>query len=138
MKGKTILAMVVAVGLGGGVARAQPPSEHRKGAGPGDRGDRMTEYLGLSPEQQASFKTLRAEQHKQTKPLHAEGRQLHEALRTLMEQESPDATAVGTAMLALKQHQAKMKALHAAFEAKLKAMLTPRAEAEVRRFQGGP
>ena len=135
MKGKTILAMVVAVGLGGGVARAQPPSEPRKGGGPGDRGDRMTEYLGLSAEQQASFKALRHEQHKQAKPLHAEGRQLHEALRTLMEQESPDATAVGTAMLALKQHQTKMKASHLAFEAKLKSMLTPEQKLKFEAFK---
>ena len=125
MEGKTMLAMVVAVGLGGGVALAQPPPEPGKGARPGDRGDRMIEFLGLSAEQQASFKALRDEERKQTEPLRAEGRELHETLRTLMEQDNADPTALGTAMLAVKQHNAKMKASRAAVEAKLKAKLTP-------------
>ena len=49
MEGKAILAMVMAAGLLGGAAVAQQPPAHRKGGGPErDRGDRMTEYLGLS------------------------------------------------------------------------------------------
>ena len=56
-------------------------------------------------------------------------------VRTLMEQESPDATAVGTAMLALKQHQTKMKASHLAFEAKLKSMLTPEQKLKFEAFK---
>ena len=135
MEGKAILAMVVAVGLVGGAAVAQQPPEHRKGGGPGDHGDRMTEYLGLSAEQQASFRALRDEQHKQTEPLRAEGRELHEALRTLMDQDNPDPTALGTAMLAVKQHDAKMKASHEAFEAKLEAKLTPEQKQKFETFK---
>ena len=136
MEGKAILAMVMAAGLLGGAAVAQQPPEHRKGGGPErDRGDRMTEYLGLSAEQQASFKALRDEQHKQTEPLRAEGRELHEALRTLMDQDNPDPTALGSAMLAVKQHQAKMKAAHDAFEAKVEAKLLPEQKQKFEAFK---
>ena len=147
MEGKTILAMVMTVGLVGGAALAQAPPEHRKGGGPGERGDRMAEYLGLSAEQRASLEAMRDEHHKQTEPLRAEGHELHEALRTLMDQDNPDPTALGTAMLAVKQHDARMKASHEAFEAKLKAKLTPeqkqkfeafKAAREVGPRRGGP
>ena len=147
MEGKTILTMVVAAGLLGGAALAQQPPEHRKGGGPGERADRMTEYLGLSAEQRTSFEALRDEHQKQTEPLRAEGRELHEALRTLMDQDNPDPTALGAAMLAVKQHDAKMRASHEAFEAKLKGKLTPeqkqkfeafKAAREVGPRRGGP
>ena len=55
-----------------------------------------------------------------------------------MDQDNPDPAALGAAMLAVKQHEAKMKASHEAFEAKLKAPAHPRAEAEVRGLEGGP
>lgn len=125
MEGKAILAMVVTVGLLGGAVMAQQPEERRKGGEPGQRGDRMAEYLGLSAEQRSSIEALRTEERKQNEPLRAEGHEVHQALRTLIEQENPDPAALGAAMLAVKQHEAKMKASHEAFEAKVKASLTP-------------
>ncbi len=125
MEGKAILAMVVAVGLLGGAALAQQAPEGGKGRGPRDRRDGMAEYLGLSAEQRTRFDTLRDEHRKQTEPLRTEGRELHEKLRALLDEDSPDPTAVGVAMLAVRQHDAKMKASHEAFEGKLKAELTP-------------
>src|SRR5262245_28650926 len=117
MEGKAILAMVAAVGLLGGAVMAQtPPPEHGKGGRPGGRGGgRLAEYLGLSPEQRTSLEALRSEQQKQMEPLRAEGRELHQSLRALMDQENPDPAALGSAMLAVKQHDAKMKASHDAF-----------------------
>ena len=147
MEGKAILATVVTVGLLGGAVMAQQPPEHGKRGGPGARGDRMAEYLGLSAEQKTSIEALRDEQRKQGEPLRAEGREVHQALRTLMDQDSPDPTALGAAMIAVKQHEAKMKASHDAFEAKLKAQLTPeqkqkfealKAAREVGPRHGGP
>lgn len=125
MEGKAILATMVTVGLLGGAAMAQQPPEHRKGGGPGARGDRLAEYLGLTAEQRSSIEALRNEQRKQAEPLRAEGHEVHQALRTLMDQDSPDPTALGAAMIAVKQHDAKMKASHEAFLAKLKAQLNP-------------
>jgi Spy/CpxP family protein refolding chaperone len=123
MEGKAILAMMVAVGCLGSAALAQQSPD---GSGKGQRPhDRMTEYLGLSAEQRDSMRALRKEHQKETEPLRAEGRELHEKLRSLLDQDNPDPSAVGTAMLAVKQHETKMKASHEAFEGKLKAQLTP-------------
>jgi Spy/CpxP family protein refolding chaperone len=136
MEGKAILAMMVTVGLLGGAAvMAQQGPDGKKGGGPWGRGDRMAEYLGLSAEQKTSLEALRQEERTQTEPLRAEGREVHQALRTLMDQDNPDPAALGAAMLAVKQHGAKMKASHDAFEAKLKASLTPEQKQKFDAFQ---
>ena len=52
-----------------------------------------------------------------------------------MDQDNPDPAALGAAMLAVKQHKAKMKTSHDVFKAKLKASLTPEQRQKFEAFQ---
>jgi Spy/CpxP family protein refolding chaperone len=113
---------------------AGPQGPARQGRGE-DRLQRMTEYLGLTEEQQAAWKSLQ-EQHKaEMQPLMQEGRELHERLRAATEAENPDPTAVGAATLALKQHREKAKVAHQAFTEKLAGTLTPEQKTKFEAFQ---
>jgi Spy/CpxP family protein refolding chaperone len=95
----------------------------------------MTEYLGLTEEQQAAWKSLQEQQKAEMQPLMQEGRELHERLRTATEAENPDPTAVGAATLALKQHREKARAAHQAFTEKLTGTLTPEQKTKFEAFQ---
>jgi Spy/CpxP family protein refolding chaperone len=123
MMGRSILAVLAAAGVLTGAALAQP--EGRRGGGRFGRFEAMADYVGLTAAQRESFRSLREEQRKATEPLRSEGRDLHARLETALESDSPDPTAVGTAMIALKQHRAKMKAADEAFRGRMKAQLTP-------------
>jgi len=128
MMKKILSATALAAGvLGAGaiLVTAGPQGPAHQGRGEGGRYQRMAEYLGLTEEQQASWKSLH-EQHKtEMEPLREEGRELHERLRAAIEAENPDPTAVGTATLALKQHREKARADRKAFTEKLTSTLTP-------------
>jgi Spy/CpxP family protein refolding chaperone len=122
MRIQAVVAFVAAAGVAAGVAFAQP--EGKRGRR-GDRGSHLSEYLGLSAEQQERFKALREEHQKEVQPLRAEGRELHEKLRGALEAKPADEAAVGRAMLSLQEHREKMKASHEAFKTRLRAQLTP-------------
>ncbi|HXB54102.1 MAG TPA: periplasmic heavy metal sensor [Vicinamibacteria bacterium] len=117
-----------------GVALAVTPVMAASAGAPADTGQsrggerrlgRAADYLGLTADQQATWKSL-FEQHKaEVEPLRQEHQQLHERLKAAMSAENPDATAVGEATLALKNHREKMKAAHTAFETRLASTLTP-------------
>jgi Spy/CpxP family protein refolding chaperone len=102
----------------------------------------MAEYLGLTAEQQATWKSLHEQQKTEMEPLMQEGRELHQRLRTATDAENPDAAAVGAATLALKQHREKVKAAHEAFEQRLKGVLNDDEKAKLDAFKashrGGP
>jgi Spy/CpxP family protein refolding chaperone len=120
-------------GLAGLVLAAPAPPEGPEGTGAGSRGPkgrpalgaRTAEYLGLSEQQKASFREMQRQHRTEMEPLWAEGRELRRKLREATEAPSPDATAVGEAMLALRAHHEKVKAQRGAFEQKLVAQLTP-------------
>ena len=114
------LGMTPVVAVGGEALADAGPSR-----GPERRLGRAADYLGLSADQQANWKSL-FEQHKaEIEPLRQERHQLHERLKAAMSAENPDPTAVGEATLALKSHREKMKAAHQAFETRLASTLTP-------------
>jgi Spy/CpxP family protein refolding chaperone len=104
---------------------AEAPADSGQTRGGERRLGRAADYLGLTADQQATWKSL-FEQHKaEIEPLRQEGHQLHERLKAAMSAQNPDPTAVGEATLALKNHREKMKAAHTAFQTRLTSTLTP-------------
>jgi Spy/CpxP family protein refolding chaperone len=138
MKMKKILSVTaLAAGVlvtGVVLATAGPQGPGRQGRGE-ERLQRMTEFLGLTEEQQAAWKSLQEQQKAEMQPLMEEGRELHERLRAATEAENPDPAAVGAATLALKQHREKAKAAHEAFTQKLTGTLTPEQKTKFEAFQ---
>jgi Spy/CpxP family protein refolding chaperone len=122
--GISILGVVLAatpVVAVSGEAPADAAQSHRAE----QRLGRAADYLGLTADQQATWKSL-FEQHKaEIEPLRQERHQLHERLKAAVSAQNPDPTAVGEATLALKKHREKMKAAHAVFETRLTSTLTP-------------
>jgi len=115
-------------------AKAEPEGAGRPGRGEG-RHQRVVEYLGLTEEQQATWKSLH-EQHKgEMEPLRQEGRDLHQQLRAAMDAENPDPAAVGTATLALKEHREKVKAAREAFEGRLMGVLSAEQKTKFEAFK---
>jgi Spy/CpxP family protein refolding chaperone len=132
MNGKSALAVMASLGvisgaasfgILSGVALAQP--EGRRAGGRAGRVERIAEYLGLTPEQREQWKAMHEQHRKETEPLRAEGRTLHEKLRAALEAEKADPTTVGKAALAVKDHRDKMQASREAFRARLRASLSP-------------
>jgi len=121
MNGKAVVAVVAAAGLLSGAAVAETRRVRRSEG----RGAALADYVGLTPEQREQWKALRKEHDKEAQPLRLEGRELHEKLRAALEADKADATAVGKAMLALKDHREKVKASQEAFRARLRAQLSP-------------
>jgi Spy/CpxP family protein refolding chaperone len=122
--GVTALAAGV-LGAGAVLMAAGPQDPAREGRGQDGRFQRMAEYLGLTEEQQATWKSLQEQHRTEMEPLRQEGRELHERLKAATEAENPDPTAVGAATLALKQHREKARADQKAFAEKLGSTLTP-------------
>ncbi len=135
------MTMVAAAVLAAGVAWAAAEPQGRPGRGEA-RFQRMAEYLGLTEEQQATWKSLHEQQKAEMEPLMQEGRELHQRLRTAMDAQSLDPAAVGAATLALKQHREKVKAAHEAFGERLKGVLNDEQKAKFDAFKtahrGGP
>ena len=137
MTKKTLGAASLAVALlaaGVGLAAAEP-----QGASSGhhgqDRVQRMVQYLGLSEEQQATWKSLHDQHRTEMEPLRIEARELRERLRIAMAATSPDPTAVGAATLAIKQHHEKVKASEEAFQTRLTATLSDEQKTKFEAFK---
>jgi len=103
---------------GGPPAHEHGPEFRRFGpGGPGPGRGRLAEELGLGDEQKAQLEAIQ--------PLMEAARQAHEAFRSALESENPEATAVGQAALAMKAAERKVRAARdAAFE-EMKDVLTP-------------
>jgi Spy/CpxP family protein refolding chaperone len=123
---------VLAAGVGSAAAESQGATPQGRGQG---RAQRLADYVGLSDEQRATWKSLH-EQHKtEMAPLRQEGRDLRERLRSAMNVPNPDPTAVGQATLAMKQHREKVKASEEAFEARLTSTLNDDQKAKFDAFK---
>jgi Spy/CpxP family protein refolding chaperone len=126
----TLTMTILAAGVAW--ATAQSPGAGSRGQG---RGQRMADYLGLSQDQRATWKSLH-EQHKtDMEPLRQEGRTLHERLRSALGAASPDPTTVGLATIAMKQHREKVKAANEAFHARLTATLSDEQKTKLEAFR---
>jgi len=125
-RGLAGLSLGIAVALvGAGVARADAPGENGRGRGGEWRAERLAKVLGLSAEQQASWKSLHEQHQTEMQPMRQEGRDLYQKLKATMEVQNPDPAAVGSAMLAVKQHREKVMNAEKAFRGQLEALLTP-------------
>jgi len=119
--GITALAATAAL-AGLAWAQTEAPAPGRRGYGEA-RFQRMAEYLGLTEDQQATWKSLHEQEKAEMQPLMEEGRELHQRLRSAMDAQPPDPSAVGAATLALKQHREKVRASHEASEQRLRGVL---------------
>ena len=125
-RGLAGLSLGIALALAGaGIARAAVQDGSAQGRDGERRGDRLARYLGLNEQQQASWKSLHEQHQTDMQPMREEGRDLHQKLKAAMESSNPDPAAVGSAMLALKQHREKMMTAEKAFRGQLEALLTP-------------
>jgi Spy/CpxP family protein refolding chaperone len=135
MKSLTVTAMAAGILVTGAVlVAAGQQGQARQGRGEG-RFQRMAEYLGLTEDQQAAWKSLQEQNKAEMEPLRQEGRELHNRLKAATEAEKPDPAAVGAATLALKQHGEKARAAHQAFTEKLAGTLTPEQKTKFEAFQ---
>ena len=107
---------VLAGGVGWASAEAQSGAPSTRGQG---RGQRLADYLGLSDDQKATWKSLHEQHRTEMQPLMQEGKDLRDRLRTAMNASTPDPNAVGQATLAMKEHREKIKAAQQAFETRL-------------------
>jgi Spy/CpxP family protein refolding chaperone len=136
---KSLAISILGVALGAApvlAATTDPGTDGGEHGGSGRRFQRVADYLGLSEEQQATWKSLFEKHKEETQPLRQEGRDLHQRLKAALNAENPDAAAVGAATLALKEHRAKLKAAHEAFRAQLTSTLTLEQKAKFEAFKG--
>ena len=95
----------------------------------------LADYLGLTDQQKAEWRTLHAQQREQMKPMREEGSALRKRLRAAVEAASPDPNAVGEATLALEAHHKKVQAEREAFRQKLEATLDPAQKEKLKAFE---
>jgi Spy/CpxP family protein refolding chaperone len=131
------VALAAALAAGGTALVAAAPDEGGRGhRGRGERHfGRLAEYLGLSEDQKATWKSLQEQHRTEMEPLWQEGRTLHEQLRKATDAAKPDAAAVGKATLALKQHREKVRASREAFEGQLASTLTDEQKTKFEAFK---
>jgi Spy/CpxP family protein refolding chaperone len=85
---------------------------------------RVTEYLALTEQQQASVKQLKEELRERVRPLREEQRAAREQLRTALEAANPDPTAVGRLVIAMEGKRDEIRAIHQEYQRDFAALLT--------------
>jgi Spy/CpxP family protein refolding chaperone len=131
-------AAILSVAAIGAVASAQPArttGDERRPAWRGRGGAALAEYLGLTDQQKAEWRTLHEQRREQMKPMMEEGRSLRKKLREAIEASSPDPRTVGEATLALEAHHKKVQAEREAFRQKLEAALDPAQKEKLKAFE---
>lgn len=132
--GVGILSMaMLAAGVGWAAADSQGGSAPQ-GRGQG-RGQRLADYLGLSDEQRATWKSLHEQRRTEMEPLRQEGRDLRDRLQGALNAANPDPSAVGQAALAMKQHRERVKASEESFQTRLVSTLTDDQKAKFDAFK---
>ncbi len=119
-------AVVVGASLAAWPARAVDGSGGRRGHGPHGPGpERVTEFLGLTDEQKASWDQMREEFHAALEPLVEQQRASADKLRQALEAEQPDPLAVGKLVVSMHQQRKQTETQHEALQQRLRATLTP-------------
>lgn len=117
----------VLVGLAlSSLAAAQPQrgeraAKHRERAEM--RMERLSEFLGLTEEQEAAWQAIHEAQREAVRPLRVDMRSARQALGTELESEAPDTERLGQLLVELRQHREAMEALHEEAKEKLAAVL---------------
>jgi len=91
---------------------------------PGRHLGRLMRALDLTEDQKESAKAIFEATRAEAEPIREAQRERHEALRTLLDGDSPDAAEVGALVIAMHEGRAAMKALHDAAFAEFKDLLT--------------
>jgi Spy/CpxP family protein refolding chaperone len=129
-----VLAAATVLSAGAMVVFAEAPGASDVQGPRGGRQGRLVQFLGLSEEQQTTWKTLH-EQHKaEMEPLRQEGRDLHARLQAAVKADNPDPATVGSAFLALKAHREKAEAAQTAFHGRLAGVLNDEQKAKFEAF----
>jgi Spy/CpxP family protein refolding chaperone len=125
---------VLGLAIGGAAVAAQPAGERSREGRRGPRGQAVVEYLGLTEQQQDSWKALRDQHRDEMKALREEGRAVRQRLQESLEADEPDAV-VGEAAKAAHAHRQMMKEARETFEGQLKAVLSPEQQEKYEAFK---
>jgi len=135
-------AMLMATGLVTVIHAQGPGGPPARGFDPhfGPDPSRLAALLGLSDEQQAQLEAMRDKNRETLRPLMESARQADRSFRSALQEENPEATAVGQAALAMHAARRKLQAAHEAALEEMKAILAPeqREKLEEARARFGP
>jgi Spy/CpxP family protein refolding chaperone len=126
---KRALILITLVTAIAAIAAAQP------GPPPPPRGDALANYLQLTDAQKSAWQTARSNFEATTKPLHEQGRALHEQIEQALSSATPDATAIGNLMISAKKIGDRIKTAHDALDATLASTLTADQKAKFDAFK---
>ena len=99
------------------------------------RFERVAEYLGLTEEQQAVWKSLQEQHRAEMEPLRQEGRELHERLRRPPRPRTPIPRPSGRRPWPSSSTARRSRAAHEALTEKLTGTLTPEQKAKFDAFK---
>ncbi|HKH46508.1 MAG TPA: periplasmic heavy metal sensor [Thermoanaerobaculia bacterium] len=85
----------------------------------------LARFLKLTPEQVATFKTLRQELQADVKPLQDQLKPLQDQLKTQLDAAAPDACAAGQTVVAIDGIRDDIRAAYEEFDQAFSAILTP-------------
>jgi Spy/CpxP family protein refolding chaperone len=125
---------ILGAALGAAPVAAQPAGQDPPPGPRGHRAKALTDYLGLSAEQQEQWRALHQQHWEAMKPLREEGRALRQKVRESLEANEPD-VVVGEAVKALHAHRQQMQNEREAFEGQLRALLTEEQKAKLDAFE---
>ena len=126
---KRALILIILVTAIAATAAAQP------GPPPPPRGDALASYLQLTDAQKSAWQTARSNFEATTKPLHEQGRALHEQIDQALSSATPDAAAIGSLMISAKKIGDQLKSAHDALDATLVSTLTADQKAKFEAFK---
>jgi Spy/CpxP family protein refolding chaperone len=124
----------------GGPGGPGGPGHGGPGFGPRGLPPELLDDIEATESQRTQIAAIFESSRGETKPLMEAVRDAHETFRAAVEAATPDPTTVGTAAIALREAETKMRAAHEAVMEKVKAVLTPaqRTRLETLRAQHGP
>lgn len=115
--------------------RDRPGPGLRGGHGPGGGFLPPPGYLDLTAEQKAAAEDLREQARAELEPLHEQVRTQWEQLRTMLDADNPDATAVGQRLIAIHQQRDEIRTRLESYGQRFAALLTPEQLAKWENFK---